>query len=174
MNSAVYIGVGSNIEPTCHIPLALEDLASELEITQSSTFYWSRAVEREHQAPFLNGVWCAMSARAPRELKYEVLRPVEERRGRRRGADSHAPRTLDLDLLLVGEANIEEPDLVLPDPEIGHRAFIWKPLFELAPHLAAEFEAKLGPLDEPEPGDLRPDPEFTRSLRNILSRRPAR
>lgn len=170
MQAVVYIGVGSNIEPTRHIPRALEELAAELEVTGSSTFYWSEAVARSGQEPFLNGVWSARSARGPRALKYELLRPLEQRLGRRRGADRHAPRTLDLDLLLVGDERVEEPDLVLPDPDIARHAFLWRPLFELAPELQAELEADLGPLRAPAPGELRPDPDFTRSLRELLGR----
>jgi 2-amino-4-hydroxy-6-hydroxymethyldihydropteridine diphosphokinase len=169
MQAVVYIGVGSNVNPQRNITAALEGLSRELEVTHSSTFYWSEAVARAGQPPFLNGVWRARTEREPRALKFEVLRPLERRLGRRRSADRHAPRPIDLDLLLHGAARCEEADLVLPDPDIPRRAFLWMPLLELAP----ELEPDLGPLRRPAPGELRADPAFTLFLRDALSTKPS-
>ena len=53
-----------------------------------------------------------------------------------RGADTFAARTIDLDLVLYGDAVIAAPDLRVPDPELAARVFIAAPLLELAPDIA--------------------------------------
>jgi 7,8-dihydro-6-hydroxymethylpterin-pyrophosphokinase len=68
-------------------------------------------------------------------LKFEVLRRIEAALGRRRGPDKYAPRPIDLDLLLYGDSVVEEPDLVLPDPDLRTRPFLAAALQELAPGL---------------------------------------
>jgi len=169
MVAELYIGVGSNVDPAHHVPRALELLMERLEVLACSTLYWSEPLERPQQAPFLNGVWRARSARPPRELKFELLRPVERELDRTRGEDRHAARTIDLDLLLYDDLVLDEPDLVLPDPEIPRRSFLWRPLLELDPTL----EGRIGAPLEDLPADLRPDPELTRSLRGALDPPPS-
>ena len=48
----------------------------------------------------------------------------------------NAPRTLDLDLLLYGDVAMDTPRLTLPHPHLGERAFVLRPLLEIAPELA--------------------------------------
>ncbi|MFT7668496.1 MAG: 2-amino-4-hydroxy-6-hydroxymethyldihydropteridine diphosphokinase [Planctomycetota bacterium] len=158
----VYIGVGSNIDPTHNIPLALDALMRELEVMQSSTFYWSKAVARENQEPFLNGVWSLKTLREARELKFDLLRKIEADLGRQRSADKHAARTIDLDLLLYHEQVIDEENLTVPDPEIGARSFLSIPLGELAPELL--------PLSSgPSLPELEPDTPFTQIIRAAIA-----
>src|SRR5439155_328184 len=72
---------------------------------------------------------------APRAL-LDLLLAVERRFGRRReGVPRQGPRTLDLDLLLYGEAEIAEPGLRIPHPRLHERTFVLRPLAELAPGL---------------------------------------
>jgi 2-amino-4-hydroxy-6-hydroxymethyldihydropteridine diphosphokinase len=63
-----------------------------------------------------------------------ALQSIEQRHGRVRG-ERNAPRTLDLDLLLHGEAVIDTPALTLPHPRLHERAFVLLPLAEVAPAL---------------------------------------
>jgi 7,8-dihydro-6-hydroxymethylpterin-pyrophosphokinase len=63
------------------------------------------------------------------------LLAIEREAGRTRGSERHAPRTLDLDLLLFGSRVIDEPDLVVPHPRLHERGFVLEPLLELAPLL---------------------------------------
>jgi 2-amino-4-hydroxy-6-hydroxymethyldihydropteridine diphosphokinase len=135
MNVAAYVAVGSNIRPEEHIPAALDRLQRALRVTASSTFYRTAALDRPADPDFLNGVWRVETDLAPRSLKDNVLRCIENELGRVRSPDRYAPRTLDLDLLLHGNAVIAEPGLRLPDPDIRTRAFLAVPLLELAPAL---------------------------------------
>ena len=130
-----FVAVGSNIEPERNIPAALEALARFVRVTGSSTFYRTAPVARPGQPAFYNGVFQAQTGLAARALKFDVLRPIEERLGRVRTADKDAPRTIDLDLLLCGDEVIDTPELRLPDPEIRVRPFVAVPLLELCPEL---------------------------------------
>ena len=71
----------------------------------------------------------------PLDLKYKLLREVENELGRERSSDKYAPREIDLDILLYGDSVINENGLVVPDPEIGERAFLAIPLCDLDPEL---------------------------------------
>ena len=130
-----YIGVGSNIDPEMNIPRALRLLIEAVEVTGISTFYRTAALGDDRQPSFYNGVFAVETALPPRELKFCLLRPLEERLGRRRSEDRYLPRTIDLDLLLYDDLVLNEEDLVLPDPEIARRAFLAVPLCELAPEM---------------------------------------
>ncbi len=71
----------------------------------------------------------------PRELLNQLL-AIEKEFGRDRSASIlNGPRTLDLDILLVGHLQINEPGLVLPHPRLAERAFVLVPLHEIAPKL---------------------------------------
>ena len=87
------------------------------------------------QAVFLNGVWRVETALTARQLKFDVLRPIEAQLGRVRGEDAYAARTIDLDVLLFGDLVSDEVGLCVPDPDIRTRAFILIPLLELDPAL---------------------------------------
>jgi len=108
----------------------------------------------------------------PGRLKYEVLRPLEERLGRVRTADLNAPRTIDIDIALVEGLSIDDPEtgLQLPDPAIPRRAHLALPLAELAPGLVPRtFGASLAELarrHRDAPGIRRLDePDLARAAR---------
>ena len=63
-----------------------------------------------------------------------ALQQLEQRAGRERPY-RNAPRTLDLDLLLYGDARIDSPSLTVPHPRMMERAFVLIPLAEIAPDL---------------------------------------
>ncbi|HEO72289.1 MAG TPA: 2-amino-4-hydroxy-6-hydroxymethyldihydropteridine diphosphokinase [Candidatus Hydrogenedentes bacterium] len=135
MTEEAFISIGSNIDPEAHISKALEQIAHRLDLTALSTFYWSEPIGRPEQPRFLNGVAAVRVALTPRELKFGVLRPIEGDLGRIRTEDGYAPRVIDLDILLYGEAVIDEPGLRIPDPDIRSRPFLAAPLLDLAPGL---------------------------------------
>ncbi len=64
------------------------------------------------------------------------LQHLEQAAGRQRPY-RNAPRTLDLDILLYGNARIDSPRLVVPHPRMGSRAFVLVPLAEIAPRLVS-------------------------------------
>src|SRR5262249_28592186 len=70
----------------------------------------------------------------PRALLDRLL-AIERSEGRERSAVRNTPRTLDLDLLLYGEREIDEPGLLVPHPRIAQRPFVLEPLCDLAPDL---------------------------------------
>lgn len=87
------------------------------------------------QGPYLNMVAELSTESAPQEL-LEAAREAERWAGRRR-AEHWGPRTLDVDLLIVGDVRLSSPELTLPHPRMWERAFVLVPLSELAPELVA-------------------------------------
>ena len=130
-----FIAVGSNIDPAENIPRAMDHLLRALTVTGVSTFYWTEPLDRPDQGRFANGIIRVETDSTPRELKFDVLRPVEAALGRVRTDDAYAARTIDLDVALFGDQVSHETDLILPDPDILERPFLAAPLLELAPGL---------------------------------------
>ena len=165
-----YVGVGSNIEPELHVLAALDRLLVRVEVTGSSTFYWTAPVGRPAQTPYVNGVWAVRSGLGPRPLK-ELLWELEAEQGRRRTEDRFASRTLDLDLLLHGDTVCRGEGLTLPDPDVRRRDYVAVPLLELAPELVlpdtgeplGQVVARLGT------DGLEPLKAFTATLRTRLA-----
>jgi 2-amino-4-hydroxy-6-hydroxymethyldihydropteridine diphosphokinase len=87
----------------------------------------------EHDPPYLNAVGVGESSLPPRAL-LERLRAIEAAEGRTRPYPG-APRTIDLDLILAGEAVVDEGDLQVPHPRFRERRFVLGPLAELEPGL---------------------------------------
>ncbi len=130
---SAYVAVGSNIEPERHIIQAVRILSETMPLTGISTFYVTPPIGRPEQDDYLNGILritCAQSARA---LKYDVLRPIEKALGRIRTPDKYAARTMDLDVAVFGEMVVDEPDLVIPDPDLLRRPFLAAALLTLEP-----------------------------------------
>ena len=88
------------------------------------------------QGPYLNAVVELDTRRSPREL-LEVCRRSEAAAGRIREERCGA-RTLDVDVLLVGDLVVDEPDLVVPHPRLWERRFVVAPLADLAPEIVPE------------------------------------
>lgn len=169
-----YIAVGSNIQPRRHIADALERLAAQVSIEAVSAFYRTAPLDRPEQEDFLNGVLAADTGLLPRELKFETLRPIEAALGRVRTEDKYAPRTIDLDLLVYGDLVMDEPGLVLPDPEVLERVFLLWPLLEVAPDLVWPGTGR--PLSEwtnsGAAHEMRVDAAFTDQMRERWSHEP--
>jgi 2-amino-4-hydroxy-6-hydroxymethyldihydropteridine diphosphokinase len=97
-----------------------------------SSLYLTEPVGAAGDAWYVNAACAVDTALGPRAL-LEALLAIEEGHGRPRARARNAPRTLDLDLLLFGEAVIEEPGLVVPHPRMHERRFVLVPLAEIAP-----------------------------------------
>jgi 2-amino-4-hydroxy-6-hydroxymethyldihydropteridine diphosphokinase len=166
-----YIAVGSNVESEKNIPRALERLRRRVRVTASSSFSRTAPVGPADQPPFLNGVWKIVTTASPRSLKYEVLRSIETELGRHRTEDRYAPRPIDLDILLFGDAVIDEPDLRIPDPDILERPFLAGALLELDPDLVLPDRGKpLHSLVSPEAQAARvPAEAVTKMLKAIIA-----
>jgi 2-amino-4-hydroxy-6-hydroxymethyldihydropteridine diphosphokinase len=133
-----YVALGSNLgdrEATLHA--AVDALAAEpgIDVVAVSRFFDTEPVGYVDQPRFLNGAAALETTLTAREL-LELLLAVERRFGRtREGAPAQGPRTLDLDLLLYGEAEIDEPGLSVPHPRLHERKFVLEPLADLDPEL---------------------------------------
>jgi 2-amino-4-hydroxy-6-hydroxymethyldihydropteridine diphosphokinase len=87
----------------------------------------------EDQPPFINACLAVSTALTPRELLARA-QEVERAFGRDRASERRwGPRTLDIDLLAYDDVRLDEPDLVLPHPQLFERAFVLVPLAEIAP-----------------------------------------
>jgi 2-amino-4-hydroxy-6-hydroxymethyldihydropteridine diphosphokinase len=168
-----FVGVGSSVEPEVHVPRALARLAEVVGLRGVSTFYRTPALGRPSDPPFVNGVVELRGALSPAGLQ-ALLRRIEEAEGRRRGADRFAPRPIDLDLLLHGDAVSASPEL--PHPDVARRRFVAVPLLELAPELVLPGSgARLADLArELPPYPMEPLPDLSRALerRFVDGRRP--
>jgi 2-amino-4-hydroxy-6-hydroxymethyldihydropteridine diphosphokinase len=135
VDRVVAIGIGSNLgDRHAHIAFARTRLESLLVNPRFSSVRETDPVGVSGPQPkYLNAVAVGTSAATPRALLGALL-AIEQERGRAR-AYPNAPRTLDLDLLLAGDAIVEEPGLVLPHPRMAGRLFVLEPLAEIAPTL---------------------------------------
>jgi 2-amino-4-hydroxy-6-hydroxymethyldihydropteridine diphosphokinase len=87
------------------------------------------------QRDFYNAVVEIESPLAPLEL-LAACKGVERALGRDPAHEHHAPRTIDVDLLLVGDLRLDEGDLTIPHPGVTRRRFVLVPLLEVAPALS--------------------------------------
>lgn len=154
------------------MPRAIRELDAALGVDAVSHAWEAEPVDAPGTPLFLNAAVRIRTALPPGRLKREVIRPLEERLGRVRTADPNAPRTIDIDIALVEDLTIEDPEagLRVPDPEIPLRAHLALPLAELAPDLAPRaFGATLGELaarHRGAPGIRRLDePDLARAAR---------
>jgi 2-amino-4-hydroxy-6-hydroxymethyldihydropteridine diphosphokinase len=129
-----YVGLGANLaEPRKQLEQALLAMSGlpHTRIAARSSFYRSAPVGYAAQPDFVNAV-AALDTNLPPGVLLEGLQGIERRHGRERSFPN-APRTLDLDLLLYGEEEIARPGLTVPHPRMHERAFVLRPLAEIAP-----------------------------------------
>lgn len=128
-----FVGLGSNVgERLENLRRAVAELRSEVDVVRVSSVYDTDPVGPP-QADFLNAVVEIRTALGAREL-LALLKAIEARLGRSEG-ERWGPREIDLDLLLYGDAEVDEPDLRIPHPQMWERAFVLVPLAEIAPEL---------------------------------------
>ena len=102
-----------------------------MAVVRVSSLIETKAVGGPAQGDFLNGAVEIQTSLGPREL-LKMLQGIEGALGRVRH-ERWGPRTIDLDILLYGDEVVQEPDLVIPHPLMHERAFVLKPLAEIAP-----------------------------------------
>jgi len=115
---------------------ALELLGNDadLELVATSTVRETEPVGLREQPPFLNAA-AAIETELSARLLLDRLLEIERRLGRVREGPRFGPRTIDLDLLLLGDQVVDEPGLCVPHPRIAERRFVLEPLHELDPRL---------------------------------------
>jgi 2-amino-4-hydroxy-6-hydroxymethyldihydropteridine diphosphokinase len=137
MMERVYIGLGSNLaDPLAQLRSALAALAAlpQTSLAAQSSFYASDPLGPADQPRYVNAVAALDTELAPLEL-LDALQRIELEQGRMRKAERWGPRTLDLDILLFGERQLDEPRLSVPHYHMHARAFVLYPLAEIAPQL---------------------------------------
>ena len=128
-----FVGLGANLgDREATIRAALAALAEEdgIEVVAISTLRETEPVGVGPQPRYVNGVAELNTSLLPRAL-LDCLLATEQRFGRVRVPGEHGPRTLDLDLLLYGDEQIDEPGLTVPHPRLHEREFVLEPLAEL-------------------------------------------
>ena len=128
-----YVAAGSNVRPRASLTGALRLLRRDFPGLRVSRAYSNAAVGFEGD-DFINLV-VAFPADLPTEALLDRLKAVERACGREPGAPKWGPRTLDLDLLLHGDAVGRFGGKALPHPDLLTRAWVLGPLAELAPAL---------------------------------------
>jgi 2-amino-4-hydroxy-6-hydroxymethyldihydropteridine diphosphokinase len=146
-----YIGIGANLgDARASVPQAAARLAQlpATRLLKLSSLYRSAPFEADG-ADYINAV-AALSTSLPPLQLLVALQAIEQAFGRERPY-FHAPRTLDLDILLYGDQCIAAPTLTVPHPGLTLRAFALLPLLEIAPSVvipaagpAQQFAAALG------------------------------
>ena len=128
----VAIALGSNLgDRHAHLAFAADRLRNLLTGLTISPFHETDPVGVGPQPRFLNGAVVGETTQTARAL-LDALLAIERERGRERPYPG-AARSLDLDLVLYGDARIDEPGLVVPHPRFRERRFVLEPLAEIAP-----------------------------------------
>jgi 2-amino-4-hydroxy-6-hydroxymethyldihydropteridine diphosphokinase len=129
------VALGSNVgDRASHLQYAIARLGRLLGDLRVSSVHETDPVPADPSSPrFLNAAALGATPLSARQLLKE-LQAIERERGRERPYPN-APRTLDLDLILYGDAVVDELALVVPHPRFRERRFVLEPLAEIAPGL---------------------------------------
>ncbi|MBF0421613.1 MAG: 2-amino-4-hydroxy-6-hydroxymethyldihydropteridine diphosphokinase [Magnetococcales bacterium] len=183
--SPVLIAFGSNIDPLNNLQRGLDLLHRLIGIQRVSTVWRSPALDDPERpeaegkgGDYLNGVTMLHERAAnfdPLQLR-QCLRQVEHQCGRTRQAWRYAPRTLDLDITLMGSLVFAAEGIILPDPDLLVRPFIALPCAQLAPDLVhPEKKVSLAALAQSlsaHPWDIQPDFEASSRLATFSQGNP--
>ena len=133
---SVFLGLGSNLgDRELHLGRGRDGLVARgLRIRRRSALYLTEPVGGPVQPWFLNQVLEGHTDLSPEAL-LDVCLEVEQTVLRVRG-EKDGPRTLDLDILLYGDAVVHSDRLTVPHPRLAERLFVLVPLCEIAPHVS--------------------------------------
>ncbi len=147
MSQHCFVALGANLgNPVATVKEAIISLRGlpQTRFISASSLYRTAPLGLKNQPDFINAVVELVTALSAPEL-LESLFSIEADFGRQRSV-KYAPRTLDLDLLLHGDAVSDDPLLTLPHPRMHERAFVLAPLLEIAPQLAIPGRGSVGEL----------------------------
>jgi 2-amino-4-hydroxy-6-hydroxymethyldihydropteridine diphosphokinase len=127
-----YLSLGSNTgDRAANLNSAIARLGQLGQVVEVSSFYETEPVEFTNQSWFLNCVLALETEELPGQLLHAVL-AIEQGMGRRR-TEAKGPRNIDIDILLLGDAVVDEKGLRIPHPGLPARRFVLEPLAEIAP-----------------------------------------
>ena len=129
----VFVAAGSNVDPSTHLRQALQVLEQIYAPLKISPAYRNKAVGFDGE-DFINLVVGFSTNDSLREVRRN-LQQVEKLCGRPAESPKWAPRTMDLDILLYDQLVNDEPGLVLPRPDLIRRAYMLKPMVDVAPEV---------------------------------------
>lgn len=133
-----YLGLGSNMgDPPAQLKEAVVEIGElpSTRVTRESPIYGSKPWGRLDQPDFANMVVEIRTTLGPPALLRHV-KEIEGRLGRVPG-ERWGPRPVDIDILLYENTSLSTPELQVPHPRMWLRAFVLRPLSDLAPHLRA-------------------------------------
>lgn len=136
IKQTVYIGLGSNLaNPIAQLQMALMTLANSPHITliNQSSFYQSDSL-LDGQPQYINAVAQVETTLSPEHL-LDALQQIEQQQGRER-KERWGARTLDLDIILYANLQINTNRLTIPHSQLALRSFVLVPLLEIAPDIA--------------------------------------
>jgi len=127
-----YLGLGSNEgDRLANLRSARDSLSERLEVVGASSVYETAPQgELPDQPDFLNAVLAIETELGPLEL-LGACKEVERGLGRVPGGARHGPRSIDIDVLALGEIRLQTERLTLPHPELAARRFVLEPLLEV-------------------------------------------
>jgi 2-amino-4-hydroxy-6-hydroxymethyldihydropteridine diphosphokinase len=146
--TTAYIGLGSNLElPVAQIKSARLAILGLDGIKERafSNLYASAPMGPQDQPEYVNAVIALETSLSALDLLH-ALQAIEQAHGRVRGKQRWGARTLDLDLLLYGDQQIDLPELTVPHPGIADRPFVLYLLLECAPDLIIPGKGKISGL----------------------------
>jgi len=121
--------LGSNIQPERNLPLAIDLLQNQLTILRISSV-WETPPVGSAGLNFLNAALLARTSLKQKELKFQILTPLEVKMGRLHSADKNVARPIDLDIILF--------DRLILDPTLWHFAHRAVPVAEIQPDIRSE------------------------------------
>jgi len=131
---SVYIGLGSNLgDRLANLRDAVHRLAAIIRITQVSQLYVAAPLGYIRDDAYINAVLHGTTTLTPMDL-LGMLQSIEIAMGRRPGVQ-FGPRPIDLDILYYDAIQMETRKLTIPHPHLATRAFVLKPLADIAPDL---------------------------------------
>jgi 2-amino-4-hydroxy-6-hydroxymethyldihydropteridine diphosphokinase len=137
LSDIAYIGLGSNLgNPVEQLEEALKAIQehSQMHLLASSHFYASSPMGPQNQPDYVNAVCKIKTSLQPQEL-LSTLQDIENQQGRERVGERWGPRTLDLDILLYNDLELNTTKLTVPHYGMKDREFVLVPLFEISPDL---------------------------------------
>jgi 2-amino-4-hydroxy-6-hydroxymethyldihydropteridine diphosphokinase len=133
MQSTVYLSLGSNLgDRAGNLRQAITRLEKLGSVSAVSSLYETEPVEVKGLQPWFLNCVAALETRLDPEQLLARLLALEQAMGRRR-TEPKGPRTIDIDIVLFGDAVVDTPELTIPHPAMQQRRFVLEPLAEIAP-----------------------------------------